>query len=115
MLESKEGPRPATPTTCSSSPSSCTSPAPPPAYIDYYERALYNHILSSQHPEQGGFVYFTPMRPRHYRVYSQPQEGFWCCVGSGLENHGKYGELIYAHNQEGSVRQPVYSLAPELG
>jgi DUF1680 family protein len=66
-------------------------------YLDYYERATYNHILSSQHPGQGGFVYFTPMRPRHYRVYSQPQEGFWCCVGSGLENHGKYGELVYAH------------------
>ncbi|MFD2065968.1 beta-L-arabinofuranosidase domain-containing protein [Pontibacter silvestris] len=69
-------------------------------YIDYYERALYNHILSSQHPEKGGFVYFTPMRPRHYRVYSQPDKGFWCCVGSGLENHGKYGELIYAHNEK---------------
>lgn len=68
-------------------------------YMNYYERALYNHILSSQHP-RGGFVYFTPMRPRHYRVYSQPQEGFWCCVGSGLENHGKYGELIYAHNDK---------------
>ncbi|MFC6225789.1 beta-L-arabinofuranosidase domain-containing protein [Hymenobacter artigasi] len=66
-------------------------------YLDYYERALYNHILSSQHPGTGGFVYFTPMRPRHYRVYSQPQQGFWCCVGSGLENHGKYGELVYAH------------------
>ncbi|TPG72483.1 glycosyl hydrolase [Hymenobacter nivis] len=66
-------------------------------YLDYYERATYNHILSSQHPGTGGFVYFTPMRPRHYRVYSQPQEGFWCCVGSGLENHGKYGELVYAH------------------
>lgn len=65
-------------------------------YLDYYERAMYNHILSSQHPD-GGFVYFTPMRPRHYRVYSQPQEAFWCCVGSGLENHGKYGELIYAY------------------
>ncbi len=67
-------------------------------YIDYYERALYNHILSTQHPEHGGFVYFTPMRPGHYRVYSQPHTSFWCCVGSGLENHTKYGELIYAHN-----------------
>lgn len=66
-------------------------------YLDYYERATYNHILSSQHPGEGGFVYFTPMRPRHYRVYSQPQQAFWCCVGSGLENHGKYGELVYAH------------------
>lgn len=68
-------------------------------YIDYYERALYNHILSSQHPDKGGFVYFTPMRPGHYRVYSQPQTSFWCCVGSGMENHAKYGELIYAHNE----------------
>ncbi|QNL50743.1 glycoside hydrolase family 127 protein [Olivibacter sp. SDN3] len=68
-------------------------------FIDYYERAVFNHILSSQHPEMGGFVYFTPMRPNHYRVYSQPQEGFWCCVGSGLESHGKYGELIYAHRK----------------
>lgn len=67
-------------------------------YIDYYERALYNHILSSQHPDKGGFVYFTPVRPNHYKVYSQPQESFWCCVGSGMENHGKYGDLIYAHN-----------------
>ena len=72
---------------------------PSAMYMDYYERTLYNHILSSQRPE-GGFVYFTPMRPGHYRVYSQPQEGFWCCVGSGLENHGKYGELIYAHNDK---------------
>lgn len=69
---------------------------PKSRFIDYYEKAIYNHILSSQHP-QGGFVYFTPMRPRHYRVYSQVHESFWCCVGSGIENHGKYGELIYAH------------------
>ena len=69
-------------------------------YIDYYEKGLYNHILSSQHPEKGGFVYFTPMRPGHYRVYSQPETSFWCCVGSGLENHGKYNELIYAHTDE---------------
>lgn len=68
-------------------------------YVDYYERALYNHILSTQHPDHGGFVYFTPMRPGHYRVYSQPQTSFWCCVGSGLENHSKYGEFIYAHRQ----------------
>lgn len=67
-------------------------------YTDYYERALYNHILSTQNPQTGGFVYFTPMRPGHYRVYSQPHTSFWCCVGSGLENHAKYGELIYSHS-----------------
>lgn len=68
-------------------------------YLDFYERTLYNHILSSQHPEKGGFVYFTPIRPNHYRVYSQPETSMWCCVGTGLENHTKYGELIYSHAQ----------------
>ncbi|MDX6182771.1 glycoside hydrolase family 127 protein [Flavobacterium sp. Fl-77] len=68
------------------------------SYLDFYERTLYNHILSSQHPEKGGFVYFTPIRPNHYRVYSQPETSMWCCVGSGLENHAKYGELIYSHS-----------------
>jgi len=66
-------------------------------YADYYERALFNHILSTQHPEHGGYVYFTPIRPRHYRVYSQPDRCFWCCVGSGMENHGRHGQFIYAH------------------
>lgn len=69
-------------------------------YLDFYERTLYNHILSSQHPEKGGFVYFTPIRPNHYRVYSKPETSMWCCVGSGLENHTKYGELIYSHFDE---------------
>ncbi|KQT22522.1 glycosyl hydrolase [Chryseobacterium sp. Leaf405] len=71
---------------------------PKSSYLDYYERALYNHILSTQNPEKGGFVYFTPMRPGHYRVYSQPETSFWCCVGSGMENHAKYGEMIYAYS-----------------
>ncbi|MCW8126592.1 glycoside hydrolase family 127 protein [Microbulbifer halophilus] len=70
---------------------------PEPRYVRYYERALYNHILSSQNPDTGGLVYFTPMRPQHYRIYSQPQKAMWCCVGSGIENHSKYGEMIYAH------------------
>jgi DUF1680 family protein len=73
----------------------------PEVYLmDYYEKALFNHILSSEEPERGGFVYFTPMRPGHYRVYSQPETSFWCCVGTGLENHAKYGELIYAHDRD---------------
>lgn len=69
-------------------------------YAEYTERALFNHILSSQHPRHGGFVYFTPIRPQHYRVYSQPEQCFWCCVGSGMENHGKYGRFIYAQRPD---------------
>ncbi|MBN2166164.1 MAG: glycoside hydrolase family 127 protein [Marinilabiliaceae bacterium] len=67
-------------------------------YIDYYEQATFNHILSTQHPEHGGLVYFTSMRPQHYRVYSKAESAFWCCVGTGMENHAKYGELIYSHD-----------------
>jgi uncharacterized protein len=73
---------------------------PQASYADYYERALYNHILSTQHPEHGGYVYFTPARPQHYRVYSAPNEAMWCCVGTGMENHGKYGEFIYSHEKD---------------
>lgn len=69
--------------------------------VDFYERALYNHILSSQHPETGGYVYFAPMRPLHYRVYSTAENNFWCCVGTGMENHSKYGAFIYAHDADG--------------
>ena len=64
-------------------------------YLEFYERAMYNHILSSQHPDHGGLVYFTSMRPGHYRMYSSIQHSMWCCVGSGIENHSKYGELAY--------------------
>lgn len=74
-----------------------------PRFIDYYERALLNHILSSQNSRTGGLVYFTPMRGGHYRVYSQPQTSFWCCVGSGMENHARYGEIIYARQGEDTL------------
>jgi len=69
---------------------------PEARYADYYELATFNHILT-QHPEHGGYVYFTPARPRHYRNYSAPNEAMWCCVGTGMENHGKYGQFIYTH------------------
>ncbi|MEO6993040.1 MAG: glycoside hydrolase family 127 protein [Lacunisphaera sp.] len=75
--------------------------APNAAYADYYERALYNHILASIDPTDPGYVYFTPIRPDHYRVYSTPGESFWCCVGTGMENPGKYGEFIYARAHDG--------------
>ncbi len=73
---------------------------PEAKYADYYERTIYNHILSSQHPEHGGYVYFTSARPRHYRIYSAPNEAMWCCVGTGMENHGKYNQFIYTHSKD---------------
>ena len=70
---------------------------PEARYADFFELATFNHILSTQHPEHGGYVYFTSARPRHYRNYSAPNEAMWCCVGTGMENHGKYGQFIYTH------------------
>jgi hypothetical protein len=69
-------------------------------YVDYYERGLFNHILAAQDPEHGGFVYYTSMRPGHYRVYSNDTDAFWCCVGTGMENHAQYGAMIYAHGRD---------------
>ena len=68
--------------------------------IDFYERATFNHILSSQSLNHGGFVYYTTMRPGGYRTFSTDYDSFWCCVGTGMENHARYDELIYAHTPD---------------
>lgn len=68
-------------------------------YADYYESAMWNHILSTQDPTTGGYVYFTTLRPGGYRIYSQVDEGMWCCVGTGMENHSKYAHFTYTHSQ----------------
>lgn len=67
-------------------------------YADFYESTMWNHILSTQDPQTGGYVYFTTLRPQGYRIYSQVNQGMWCCVGTGMENHSKYGHFIYTHS-----------------
>src|SRR5688500_10165594 len=69
-------------------------------YADYYERALYNHILASQNPEDGMFCYYVPLKSGALKTYSTPFDSFWCCVGTGMENHTKYGDAIYFHNDD---------------
>ena len=71
------------------------------AIADYYERALYNHILGQQDPQTGMVTYFLPLLSGSHKVYSTKENSFWCCVGSGFENHAKYGEAIYYHNDKG--------------
>lgn len=67
------------------------------AKMDFFERGLYNQILPSQHPQAGGFTYFQALVPGGYRTYSDLDRDFWCCVGTGMENHAIYGKGIYAH------------------
>jgi DUF1680 family protein len=69
--------------------------APSAAYADYYERALYNGILASQDPDSDMMTYFQATRPGYVRLYHTPTESFWCCTGTGMENHAKYGDSIY--------------------
>jgi len=65
--------------------------------MDFYERGLYNQILGSQDPDTGMFTYFVSLKPGHFKTYSTPDHSFWCCVGTGMENHAKYGDTIYFH------------------
>jgi DUF1680 family protein len=73
---------------------------PSAAYADYYERALYNSILASQDPDSGMMTYFQPTRAGYLKLYCTPTDSFWCCTGSGMENHAKYGEAIYFHGAD---------------
>lgn len=72
-------------------------------YSNYYERAVYNHILASQNPEDGMCVYFTPLVAGGQKSYLTPFDSFACCTGSGMENHMKYGDFIYSKGQDGSL------------
>ena len=66
--------------------------------MDFYERALYNHILASQNPESGMMTYFVPLRMGTQKEFSDSFHTFTCCVGSGIENHSKYAEQIYSYD-----------------
>ena len=72
---------------------------PRPEYADYYERALYNHILASQNPQTGMMCYYVPLRSGSKRDYNTPNDSFWCCTGTGVENHAKYADSIYFHDE----------------
>lgn len=64
---------------------------------DYYERALFNHILASQHPGDGRVIYNLSLEMGGHKSYQNPY-WFTCCVGSGMESHSKYARNIYFHN-----------------
>jgi DUF1680 family protein len=82
-------------------------------YFDYYENGLYNHILSSQNHDDGMMCYFVPLRMGGRKRFSSPFNTFTCCVGSGMENHVKYGEAIYAAGNDGSLFVNLF-IASEL-
>jgi len=68
---------------------------------DYYERALFNGILSTQDPETGMTMYYVPMASGWYKTFCTPQDSFWCCTGTGIESPAKFGDSIYFHDDRG--------------
>lgn len=73
------------------------------AYGDYYEKTLYNAILGSQDPDTGMMTYFQSTRPGYIKLFCTPFDSFWCCTGTGMENHAKYGDSIYFCGQQDSL------------
>ena len=75
---------------------------------DWYERALFNHILGQQDTASGMVCYFLPLQSGAHKVYSTPEQSFWCCVGSGFESHAKYAEAIYYRSPDGGRTDTLY-------
>jgi len=74
--------------------------APEAEYFDYYERALYNQILASQDPKTGQYTYKVGLYGGYFQSFSTLEDSFWCCTGSGFENHTKYNDSIYFHGAD---------------
>jgi DUF1680 family protein len=72
-----------------------------PALADFYERALFNGVLGTQHPADGQKLYYVAMQSGYWKLFGQPLHSFWCCSGTGAESHAKFGDSIYFHDDDG--------------
>ncbi len=65
-------------------------------YMDYYEQALYNHILASVAENNAANTYHVPLNPGAQRRFSNADmTGFTCCNGTALESNTKLQDSIY--------------------
>ena len=76
---------------------------PSPDKIDFYERVLFNHLLSTHDPILGRTIYYTPPKPGASRTYSDEFDSMWCCTGTGFEAPGKYGQMVFTHAPDESA------------
>ena len=68
------------------------------AYMDYYERALYNQLIGSVHPHEYGVCYQYAVGMNAIKPYGSETPQSTCCGGTGSENHVKYQEAAYFTN-----------------
>ncbi len=64
-------------------------------YADYHERALFNHILASQDPDDGRVCYMVPVGRGVQHEYQGKFQSFTCCVGSAMESHALHADGLY--------------------
>ena len=72
-----------------------------PACADYYERALFNGILGSQHPRDGEKLYYVNLAAGLWKLFGTPTQDYWCCTGTMSEAFSQFGDSIYFHNDAG--------------
>jgi DUF1680 family protein len=72
-----------------------------PRAADYYERALFNGVLGTQHPGDGSKLYYVPLASGYWKLFGAPGADYWCCTGSGSESHAKFGDSIYSQDERG--------------
>lgn len=64
--------------------------------MDYYERALYNHILASVAEDTPANTYHVPLLPGSIKQFGNPDmSGFTCCNGTAIESSTKLQNSIY--------------------
>lgn len=77
-----------------------------PAYMDYYERALFNQVLGSKQDRESAELplatYFIGLQPGAVRDFT-PKQGTTCCEGTGLESATKYQDSVYFTAGDGST------------
>ena len=77
--------------------------SPNARFFDYYERALFNGILPTHHPEVGGAImHDVPMKSGLFKMFGVPDSSYFCCNGSGIESFAKLGNNIY-YKEENTV------------
>jgi hypothetical protein len=72
-----------------------------PACADYYERALFNGILGSQHPRDGEKLYYVSLASGLWKLFGTPTQDYWCCTGTMSEAFAQLGDSIYFHDDAG--------------
>jgi uncharacterized protein len=74
--------------------------SPDARFMDYYERALFNHRLGTINPEDGAMMYYLPLGSGYWKTFGKAFDAFWCCTGTGSEEYAKLSDTIYFHNDD---------------